>query len=41
MTPRPMSPEAFDKLIRDDVATFARIARCEHQGRLSRVESHS
>ena len=27
MTPRPMSPEAFDKLIRDDVAVFTRIAR--------------
>jgi len=27
MTPRPMSPEAFDKMIRDDVAVFARIAR--------------
>jgi len=27
MTPRPMSPEAFDKLIRDDVETFTRIAR--------------
>jgi tripartite-type tricarboxylate transporter receptor subunit TctC len=27
MTPRPMSPEAFDQLIRDDVAVFARIAR--------------
>ena len=27
MTPRPMSPEAFDQLIRDDVAVFTRIAR--------------
>lgn len=27
MTPRPTSPEGFDKLIRDDSAVFARIAR--------------
>jgi tripartite-type tricarboxylate transporter receptor subunit TctC len=27
MTPRPMAPGAFDALIRNDVATFARIAR--------------
>jgi tripartite-type tricarboxylate transporter receptor subunit TctC len=27
MTPRPMSAEEFDKLIRDDVAVFTRIAR--------------
>jgi tripartite-type tricarboxylate transporter receptor subunit TctC len=27
MTPRPLSPEAFDKLIRDDVAVFSKIAR--------------
>jgi len=27
MTPRPTTPEAFDKLIRDDAAVFARIAR--------------
>jgi len=27
MTPRPTSPEDFDKLIRDDAAVFARIAR--------------
>jgi len=27
MTPRPMSPEAFDRLIRDDTAVFTRIAR--------------
>jgi tripartite-type tricarboxylate transporter receptor subunit TctC len=27
MTPRPMSPEDFDQLIRDDVAVFAKIAR--------------
>jgi len=27
MTPRPMSPEAFDQAIRDDVAVFSRIAR--------------
>jgi len=27
MTPRPMSPEAFDQAIRDDVAVFTRIAR--------------
>jgi tripartite-type tricarboxylate transporter receptor subunit TctC len=27
MTPRPMSPEAFDALIRSDAATFTRIAR--------------
>ena len=27
MTPRPTTPEAFDKLIRDDVAVFAKIAR--------------
>ena len=27
LTPRPLSPEAFDKLIRDDVAIFTRIAR--------------
>jgi tripartite-type tricarboxylate transporter receptor subunit TctC len=27
MTPRPMSPEAFDKLIRDEVAIFTKIAR--------------
>jgi len=27
MTPRPMSPEAFDQLIRDDVAVFSKIAR--------------
>jgi tripartite-type tricarboxylate transporter receptor subunit TctC len=27
MTPRPMSPEDFDRLIRDDVAVFTRIAR--------------
>ena len=27
MTPRPLSPEAFDKLIRDDVGIFTRIAR--------------
>jgi tripartite-type tricarboxylate transporter receptor subunit TctC len=27
MTPRPMSPEGFDQLIRDDVAVFTRIAR--------------
>jgi tripartite-type tricarboxylate transporter receptor subunit TctC len=27
MTPRPLSPEAFDKLIRDDVAAFSKIAR--------------
>jgi tripartite-type tricarboxylate transporter receptor subunit TctC len=27
MTPRPMSPEAFDALVRSDAATFARIAR--------------
>ncbi len=27
LTPRPLSPEAFDKLIRDDVAVFSKIAR--------------
>jgi tripartite-type tricarboxylate transporter receptor subunit TctC len=27
LTPRPMAPEAFDRLIREDVAVFARIAR--------------
>jgi tripartite-type tricarboxylate transporter receptor subunit TctC len=27
MTPRPMSPEAFDELIRNDIAVFSRIAR--------------
>ena len=27
MTPRPMSPEASDQLIRDDVAVFSKIAR--------------
>jgi tripartite-type tricarboxylate transporter receptor subunit TctC len=27
MTPRPMSPETFDRAIRDDVAIFSRIAR--------------
>ena len=27
MTPRPMSPEDFDALIRNDVATFSKIAR--------------
>lgn len=27
MMPRPLSPEAFDKLIRDDVAVFTKIAR--------------
>jgi tripartite-type tricarboxylate transporter receptor subunit TctC len=27
MTPRPMSPEAFDQVIRDDVAVFTKIAR--------------
>jgi tripartite-type tricarboxylate transporter receptor subunit TctC len=27
MTPRPTTPEAFDKLIRDDAAVFAKIAR--------------
>jgi tripartite-type tricarboxylate transporter receptor subunit TctC len=27
MTPRPLSPEAFDQLIRDDVAVFSKIAR--------------
>jgi tripartite-type tricarboxylate transporter receptor subunit TctC len=27
LTPRPIGPEAFDKLIREDVAVFARIAR--------------
>jgi len=27
LTPRPIAPESFDKLIREDVAVFARIAR--------------
>jgi tripartite-type tricarboxylate transporter receptor subunit TctC len=27
LEPRPMAPEAFDKLIADDIATFARLAR--------------
>jgi tripartite-type tricarboxylate transporter receptor subunit TctC len=27
LDPRPTSPEAFDKLIRDDIAVFTRIAR--------------
>ena len=27
MTPRPLSPEAFDRLIRDDVAVFSKIAK--------------
>ena len=27
MTPRPMRPEEFDQVIRDDVALFTRIAR--------------
>jgi len=30
LTPRPMAPEAFDKLIRDDVAVFTRIARASN-----------
>jgi len=27
LNPRPTTPEAFDKLIRDDIAAFAKIAR--------------